>query len=107
MRCGTPEEISSARIFTILQPKASAEFNPKIIFSAFLKILRVCPLFMTRSSMVPGLAQFIALHKTIPSDRLENSASVSTLIGMFDWQSGSDDKLLFSQLENALRSANE
>ena len=64
IRCGTPAAISSWRMLTILHPSARAEFNPKIRFSAFLKIFKFPPsfgcLFNTRSSTVPGFAQFIA-----------------------------------------------
>ena len=64
IRCGTPAAISSWRMLTILHPSARAEFNPRIRFSAFLNIFKFPPsfgcLFNTRSSTVPGFAQFIA-----------------------------------------------
>ena len=87
IRCGTPAAISSWRMLTILHPSARAEFNPRIRFSAFLKIFKFplsfgC-LFNTRSSTVPGFAQFIANFFYYYSENFFNLYYERSIFGRF------------------------
>lgn len=79
-------------IFIITQPMALAELIARFRFSVYWKMFSGLFTLIAFSSIVPGQALFISLHKMIPSPTKENKSKESSFIGKTSLTCGSSYK---------------